>query len=199
VRLFSSDYEDASPHLYVTKQTEQWAKNWIADRNRAGFPIFAISPGAGHPDKRWPIDGFLEIAEDLTKRDFVPLFIFGPKENELHQSCAEAIKNQGYLIFKSDNYQVQPLAGILRHCSMLLTNDCAVMHVGAAIGCRVLAIFGPTNPDVWFPYSKPGQIAIGGSRPQKPSCPFPTVSEVQEVLNQISVQSAFGKTSCVET
>jgi ADP-heptose:LPS heptosyltransferase len=197
VRLFSADYEDASPHLYVTKQAEQWAKEWIANRDRTGFPIVAINPGAGHPDKRWPMDDFLEVAKDLAKRGFTPLFIFGPKENELHQSCAAAIKNQGFLIYKSDNYQVQPLAGILRHCSMLITNDCAVMHIGAAIGCIVLAIFGPTNPDVWFPYSKPGQIAIGGSRPQKPLCPFPTVSEIKGALNQILSNSVLRQSNPV--
>ena len=187
VRMLSDDYEDSSPCLYVTDQAAQWGSKWLADQHpRASRnPVVALNPGAGNPDKRWPMTNFLETARVLAQNGFVPLFIFGPKENDLYQACAEKIKNHGYLIYKSDSYQVQPLAGILRHCSLLITNDCAVMHVGAAIGCRVLAIFGPTNPDIWFPYSKAGQIVIGGSRPEKPSCPFPTLPEVQEVLNKI--------------
>ena len=37
------------------------------------------------------------------------------------------------------------LAGVLSACRALVSNDSGAMHLGAALGVRVTAVFGPTN------------------------------------------------------
>ena len=44
------------------------------------------------------------------------------------------------------------LAAVLSRCSLLISNDSGVMHVGAAVGTHVVAIFGPSNPKAWGPW-----------------------------------------------
>ena len=117
--------------------------------------MVALNPGAGHPMKRWPMKYFLETARVLRTEGLAPLFIFGPKETELYAAYRHQIEDIGGFTFRSDNYNIQLLAGILCRCALLLTNDCAVMHVGGAVGCRVLALFGPSNSRIWFPYPSP--------------------------------------------
>lgn len=154
VRLYATGYGTSHPVLYVTEAAQEQAKAWLARQNRDSRLIVALNPGAGNSMKRWPMQRFEELARHFSDADYVPLFIFGPKEGGLYHAHAERIKTMSSLIFRSEDYRVQPLAGILRQCALLVSNDCAVMHVGAAVGCRVLAIFGPSQSRIWFPYSK---------------------------------------------
>ena len=155
VKILNAEFKGGHPVLYVSREAHREGKAWLDSRNRAGGKVVAFNPGAGHPMKRWPMRYFLEAARALHAQGFVVLFIFGPKGAELYADHAQQIEKMGGLVYRSDTYQIQPLAGLLRQCALLLTNDCAVMHVGGAIGTRVLGIFGPTNSRIWFPYRTP--------------------------------------------
>ena len=120
--------------------------------------------------KRWPMSHYLETARVLRVEGFAPLFIFGPKETELYATHGDQIENMGGFVYRSHNYQIQLLAGILSQCALLLTNDCAVMHVGAAVGCRVLALFGPSDSRIWFPYNTPWNQVIERDMPCRREC-----------------------------
>lgn len=154
VRLYSTQYQPSHPVIRVTESASQRGRIWLAQKNPGGRRVIALNPGAGHPMKRWPIARFFQLARRLTASGCIPLFIFGPKETALCEIHAEEIESAGGLVFQSENYCVQPLAGVLQHCELLVSNDCAVMHVGAAVGCHVVAIFGPSQSRIWFPYSK---------------------------------------------
>ena len=63
------------------------------------------------------------------------------------------------------------------------------MHVGAAVGCRVLAVFGPSNSHIWFPYRTPWNQVIEKDLPCRSECrdgceSFPCLAEIppEEVL-----------------
>lgn len=160
VQLLNHEFPGGEPVLYVSHEAQEAGEAWVNSKIRPGDTVVALNPGAGHPMKRWPMSCFLEMARALGAEGFIPLFIFGPKETELYASHGDEIEASGGIIYRSDNYRIQLLAGILRQCALLLTNDCAVMHVGAAVGCRVLAVFGPSNSRIWFPYKTPWNQVI---------------------------------------
>ena len=63
------------------------------------------------------------------------------------------------------------LAAVLSLCDLYLTNDCGPMHVAAACGTPTVAIFGPSDPRIWFPYpSGEGHRAVEAKLPCRP-CP----------------------------
>ena len=103
--------------------------------------------------KRWPMRHFITVSQELREKRHLPLFVFGPKEAELQATHREEILAMGGLVYYSEDSRIQPLAGILRRCDLLVSNDSGIMHLGASAGCRVLAIFGPSVSRVWFPYS----------------------------------------------
>ena len=170
VQLLNQEFTGGEPVLYVSQEAQREGKAWVDSRNRTVDLVVAFNPGAGHPMKRWPMSHYLETARVLRGEGFAPLFIFGPKETELYAAYGDQIENMGGFVYRSGNYQIQLLAGILRQCALLLTNDCAVMHVGAAVGCRVLAVFGPTNSRIWFPYKTPWNQVIERDVPCRPEC-----------------------------
>jgi heptosyltransferase-2 len=51
------------------------------------------------------------------------------------------------------------MAALLRHCQLLVTNDTGTMHVAAAVGTRVVALFGPTDPRTTAPLGN-GHVLI---------------------------------------
>ena len=153
-RMLTGDFKGGAPVLHVTNEALAWGRQWIASRNSSGGPVVAFNPGAGRFMKRWPLRHFMEAARILQDNGNLPLFVFGPKEAGLHAAHRDEILAIGGLVYYSEDFRIQPIAGILRSCALLVTNDCAVMHVGASVGCRVVSLFGPSISSIWFPYSK---------------------------------------------
>lgn len=189
VQMLNQEFRGGEPVLYVSQEAQRQGRAWVDSRNHTGDLVVAFNPGAGHPMKRWPMSHFLETARALHGEGFAPLFIFGPKETELYAAYGDRIEKMGGYVYRSDTYQMQLLAGILCQCALLLSNDCAVMHVGAAVGCRVLAIFGPSNSRIWFPYATPWNQVIERDVPCRRECRngcqlFPCLAEIspEEVL-----------------
>jgi ADP-heptose:LPS heptosyltransferase len=170
VQQLNHEFRGGAPVLYLSQEARREGKAWVDSRNRTGGLVVAFNPGAGHPMKRWPMSHYLETACVLRGEGFAPLFIFGPKETELYATYGDQIENMGGFVYRSPNYQTQLLAAILSQCALLLTNDCAVMHVGAAVGCRVLALFGPSDSRIWFPYNTPWNQVIERDMPCRREC-----------------------------
>ena len=156
VRAYCLEYTATSPNLFVCEEAELWAREWLRDReiNALGKQLVALNPGAGNVAKCWPFERYLELARWLQSKQYTVIFLFGPKETALFQAHIHTLDQIGaYSIHFSDS-RIQRLAGLLRHCSLTISNDCAVMHISAAIGCPTLAIFGPSNSKIWFPYDR---------------------------------------------
>lgn len=120
VQVLNQEFRGGEPILYVSQGARREGKAWVHSKNRTGGLVVAFNPGAGHPMKRWPMSHFLEVARVLRNEGFVPLFIFGPKESELYAAYSEQIEDMGGFVYRSDNYQIQMLAGILSQCALLL-------------------------------------------------------------------------------
>ena len=94
--------------------------------------------------KRWPVERFVAVAEALHRsRGAKLLFLGGPDES----THIEDIKNKisvpaAMLIGK---LSVMETACVLKKCDLLITNDSGLMHLAAAVGTPVVAIFGPTS------------------------------------------------------
>jgi len=171
VRAYCIEYTTSSPRLYVSDDALVWAQYWYRDQGiDTNSPIVALNPGAGNVAKRWPIDRYIELAAWLHKKQHTVFFVFGPKEMDLFHANIEAVKQSGAHVIHFKDSRIQRLAGLLRNCWLTISNDCAVMHIAAAIGCPTLAIFGPTNSKIWFPYNREMNCVIEQDVPCRQSC-----------------------------
>ena len=55
---------------------------------------------------------------------------------------------------------LRSLAGVLTGCLAVVANDGGVLHMAVALGRPTVGIFGPTEPDIWFPYNGRGPYAL---------------------------------------
>ncbi|MFC1497221.1 lipopolysaccharide heptosyltransferase II [Verrucomicrobiota bacterium] len=120
----------------------------------AGVKIEAISckkltgifPGAARgPAKRWPLEYFIETGRKLVSTEKCGILVFGTeKEIDLCGKVVEGIGDKALNL--SGSTSLQELAALLELCSVVITNDSGGMHLAAAVGAKVVAVFGLTDP-----------------------------------------------------
>jgi heptosyltransferase-3 len=95
-----------------------------------------IHPFSGSARKNWPLEKFRALAEKLER--VMPVKWCAGEEDP---PLAGAVR--------IDN--LYELACWLAKARMYIGNDSGITHLAAAVGTPVLALFGPTDPEVWAP------------------------------------------------
>ncbi|MDI6713514.1 MAG: glycosyltransferase family 9 protein [Thermodesulfovibrio sp.] len=96
----------------------------------------------GHRYRRWSIDKFLELINNLSEIDF---FLFGTDEEKNENDYI--LNNAKYRnVIVIQNKSIREVASIISHMNAFISNDSGLMHLAASLGVPVVAIFGPTNP-----------------------------------------------------
>ena len=114
-------------------------------------PVIGMLPGAAHgPSKCWPVGNFLKVARDLIERHACSVILLGSKHEV--GTCAEITAGaSGPIADFSGKTSLQELAAMLSYCDVVITNDSGGMHLSAAVGTPVVAIFGITDPRITGP------------------------------------------------
>jgi len=119
----------------------------LRQRNIRKFAI--LNPGAGWGAKQWPSDRYGAVAKKLAQAGLQSLINFGPGEETLAQEVAD--KSGG--VAQPISLSLAELIALTRRASLFIGGDTGPMHLAAALGIPVVAIFGPTNPARNGPFS----------------------------------------------
>jgi len=108
-------------------------------------PIAAIMPGAEYgPAKCWPLPSFAEAARQLADAGYAVWVLGSARDHdagrEIERGSGAAATN---LCGRTKLEDAVDLLACARHA---LTNDSGLMHVAAAVGCHVIAVFGSSSP-----------------------------------------------------
>jgi lipopolysaccharide heptosyltransferase II len=121
-------------------------------------PLMALAPGAAYGGaKRWPPAYFAELAA-LLAGDRVTCVLVGssadaPTALEVRRAFPSVLD----IVGQTD---LPALAGVMTLCRGLVTNDSGAMHVAAAAGTSVTAVFGPTNEAATRPIGEKHVVLI---------------------------------------
>jgi lipopolysaccharide heptosyltransferase II len=108
-----------------------------------------IIPGARWKTKRWPPEKFGELTSLLPLRTIIA----GSKEDANTASGIVALSN-GKAISLAGKTNIVELIETIKGARFVVSNDSGPMHIAAAFGIPVFAIFGPTDPIRTGPYGK---------------------------------------------
>lgn len=137
------------------------AENQIEARTRlqltSNKPVIGLCPGAEFgPAKRWPDHYYAKVAKHAISCGY-QIWLFGSGKD--HPVC-ELIRSA---LNEDDQQFVHNLAGqtslieavdLLAACHTVVTNDSGLMHVSAAVGCNIVAIYGSSSPEYTPPLTK---------------------------------------------
>lgn len=113
--------------------------------------VIALCPGAAFgPAKRWPAEHFAVVAEKLVSEG-AEVWLFGSGGDiPFCEPIATAVPEVKNLAGKTDLGEAIDLLSV---ADWVVANDSGLMHVAAALGRRVVALFGPTSPAFTPPMS----------------------------------------------
>ena len=119
---------------------------------------FGLNPGAEYgPAKRWPHERFIAVALEAQRRLHCRWLIFGgPADIPLAADIANSLLRtfpSAPPLNLAGRTTLRELCALLKLSRVMLTNDTGPMHVAAAVGTPVVAIFGSTSPELTAPGS----------------------------------------------
>lgn len=123
----------------------------IADVLGDDRPYAVLSPGASTSQayKRPPVEAMVEAVEALLGGGVAPVVVWGPGERE---QAGEVVERSGGRAALAPPTTLDELAAALRGASLFVGGDSGPMHLACAVGCPVVAIYGPTDPAVNAPW-----------------------------------------------
>ena len=150
--------EPLAPQLFVTPGEVEAAKKKFGLENLPA-PVFGLNPGAEYgPAKRWPVEHFIAAAKDIQRRTHCLWILLGGGSDEaITGRIQSAIGHQPLAINLAGRTSLRELMALLKLCRVLLTNDTGPMHLAAALGTPVVALFGSTSPELTGPGLPGGQ------------------------------------------
>jgi ADP-heptose:LPS heptosyltransferase len=149
----------------VPSENQIWAKGFLSEVGiDTSKPIVAIHPGSPVPLKRWPAERFAKLADILIERKTQVLFLGGTNEKRLVEEIQSQMRHNSVNIAGRTN--LQQLGAVLQNCHLFIGNDSGPMHIAAAVGTRVIGLFGPSSPERFGPFGD-NCTAIR----KKPDCP----------------------------
>lgn len=136
-------------YVHVPEEDEGYAERILKELSLGG-DFIVISPGARSHLKRWTVEGFAHVADRLRKECGAEVLFIGQGEDDaIISDVMSRMKQRPHNIAGRTN--IRQLAHILKRSKLLITNDSAPLHLGCAVGTKVLAIFGPTDPKKYGP------------------------------------------------
>lgn len=137
------------PEMRIYLQEEEISQGQLLVENLSKKTIkVGIHTGTssfkGHRERRLPVQKFLELINSMPDIDF---FLFGTDEEKQENEFISKNAKYGNVIL-IQNKPIRMVASIIKQMNAFVSNDSGLMHLAAAVGIPVVAIFGPTNP-VW--------------------------------------------------
>jgi ADP-heptose:LPS heptosyltransferase len=131
------------------KWLEEWWRAHIGGCQRA--VAIHLGSARGMDFRRWPLERFVRLAEELEFRfGKVSIVLTGAEaERDLIQRFMH--EYSGHAVDASDLGTIERTIGLLRRCGLLVSNDTGIMHLGAAMGVPTVGLFGPNTPRHWAP------------------------------------------------
>jgi len=131
----------------------QWAEVWAETEAVVSRPMAVMTAGGGWGAKQWPAEHYGALAIEL-KRMGLDVVVNAPRADD--KVAARVVEASGGAA-RAVACNVAGLIALMRRADLLVGGDSGPMHLAAAMGVPVVALFGPTSPErngPWGPGAK---------------------------------------------
>ncbi|MBA8864411.1 ADP-heptose:LPS heptosyltransferase [Pantoea agglomerans] len=135
-------------------------------------PVYALQISARKPSQQWEAARFAGLAEKIAARHPCQIMLLwspGSRDNPRHpgddEKAREIMALCPHLPIKAVATTSLPqLIAAMSLCQGLVSSDGGAMHIGAALGLPVVALFGDSDPACWHPWQVNYQVLQPASR-----------------------------------
>jgi heptosyltransferase-2 len=140
--------------ILVSRSERRWAADALKGLGLEGPRCFVgLNPGASFgPAKRWPVDRYAALGDRLVEALGADVLVFGSKaERPLAEAVARSMQHTPVVLAGATT--LRQWIALTERCRLVVANDSGPMHVAAATGVPVVAIFGSTDERATGPLS----------------------------------------------
>jgi ADP-heptose:LPS heptosyltransferase len=112
--------------------------------------LVVVHPGSGSEAKRWPLENFAALSEALAAEPRVrTVVVAGYAEAGVVDRLLPLLRDAKPLV--AIDWPLPPTAALIAHAAVFVGHDSGLTHLAAAFGRPTVALFGPTDPEIWGP------------------------------------------------
>jgi heptosyltransferase-1 len=112
------------------------------------YLVFVL--GASWQSKRWPIEGYQRVLEQLKLKPEVGVVLLGDAHSR--QEAAVLVKKFPQVIDLLGNTSLPELVAVIHNAQLCLGPDSGPAHIAAAVKTPYVSLFGPTSAELVAPY-----------------------------------------------
>ncbi|NOY54249.1 MAG: lipopolysaccharide heptosyltransferase I [Deltaproteobacteria bacterium] len=174
----------AGPGLRISPEVEALVGELLAAEGaKSGVPLVVLNPNARWETKKWLSERFAELADRLVQSlGAVVVLVGSPGDASGVAGIVSQVK--GRVVNLAGRTSLLQLAALLKRADLMVTCDSGPMHLAAAMGTKVVALFGPTDPVRTGPYGEDHRVIRSGipcSSCLKRDCPEGTTACMAEI------------------
>jgi heptosyltransferase-1 len=141
-------------HLPVAPAAQTRLDQWLASAGlKPQQRLVVLNPGAGRPDKRWPIGHFATLAARLGQEAGAHVVVaWGPGEERQARAIVAGSAAAGPRAVLAPATSLHELIALLRRASVMVAADTGPLHLAAALGTPCVGLYGPTSAARNGPY-----------------------------------------------
>jgi ADP-heptose:LPS heptosyltransferase len=137
---------DRSMRMYVAENDRIALRNKLSDLDAKGHYLVGIHPGASSMTRRWPVERFAEVVNELSLKLPCKFYVSGDNsERELGATLGRYTDNKTYDL--TGKLTISELAALLEKTDLFICNETGVMHLSVALKTDTISIYGPQLPE----------------------------------------------------
>ena len=141
------------PWFTPTQDDQHAARTWLTKHGvTADREIVVVYPGTKWPPKRWHAERFQRLVEQLQSNGLSVILAGAAEDRPLAQAVARNVHPAPLIL---TGVSLSTVAALIKRASLFIGNDGALMHLAAAQGTPIVALFGPTLPERTGPLGAP--------------------------------------------
>ena len=142
---------------WTTPDEERRADDLLAQLGASGDErLVALHPFAAFPPRGWPLGSFAELSAKLAAAGYRPCLLGAPADRGLLEPVRALFDASCLDLVGVGNIRLT--MALLRKAALFIGNDSGVMHLAAAAGIPMVALFGPQSPVRFGPWSERARV-----------------------------------------
>ncbi len=159
VRALGCDISERNYDFFIARQDEEFADEFFKKEGlKENDFVVCLNPGGNWPPKRWPKENFALLADRLIQECGMKVIFSGsPGDVGLADEINAKMKERP--VIAAGRATLKQSAAIFKKANLVISADSGPLHIAAAVGANVIALFGPTDAAITGPIGK-GRITI---------------------------------------
>ncbi|MDD5496287.1 MAG: lipopolysaccharide heptosyltransferase II [Candidatus Omnitrophica bacterium] len=151
---------DSSYEFFIKDEDGKFIRDLLKTNGIGeGDKIAVICPGGNWDPKRWPKENFALLSDMLMDKTGLKIVISGARKDvKLAENISALMKNKP--VITCGKTDLKQLGALMERADLVVANDTGPMHIASAMKAKLIALFGPTSPEITGPHGAGAYVVI---------------------------------------